>query len=209
MRKIFFLTVILIIAFAGQAFPQKDTTGELGITFGGFTNFPANKDYLNKNHSAFYLAPAYRIGKHEFTLGISIPLNTDALFQTDSTIKSRPGFIAGYRFYFADIYGQEKFFIHYNFQYLRYSRDYEVLVMPKSTEAGWTEKDMYINNIIGLGYYLYLGSKNQCGFYYVLDYVISQRSYHVKGPFLEGHTWISEFVWNNLSTGLGFYIKLF
>jgi hypothetical protein len=47
---------------------------EFGITAGGFTNFPANKNYLKENISVFYIAPYLRIGRHEFTAGLALDI---------------------------------------------------------------------------------------------------------------------------------------
>jgi hypothetical protein len=71
-----------------------------------------------------------------------------------------------------------------------------------------TEKDMYINNIIGLGYSLYFDNQERFGFYYILDYVISQAGYQVSANGTRKTPWMTQYIWNNLSNQVGFTFRL-
>ncbi|HTX88231.1 MAG TPA: hypothetical protein VMC08_04520 [Bacteroidales bacterium] len=181
---------------------------EFGIMAGSYSNFPANKDYLNKSMTVFYVAPYVRVGKHEFSLGMQYPLQTDALFYSSEHITPQPGFLAGYRFYIFNVFGRENLFVHYAFQYLRFRGEYDNLNMGINEPANWTEKDMYINNVIGLGYNVFFDMNGRFGFFYTLDYVISQRGYNITAPGYEDDSWTTRYIWNNLSTNLGFSFKI-
>ncbi len=209
-------TILTILAFLGtfpMLYAQTDpVTSELGINAGGFTNFQANKNYLKDDMGVFYVAPYVRAGRHEFSAGILFPLGVPALDLTDEIIHPRPGFLAGYTFYIFPPQGRENLFIHYAFQYLRYRGEYNIQ-QGMGPNFNVTEKDMYINNVIGLGYHLFFDRNERFGFYYTLDYVISQRSYTLILPeFITFHpnagTWTTRFAWNNLSTHVGFSFKL-
>jgi hypothetical protein len=194
---------------------------EFGISTGEFTNFPANQNYLKQDMTVFYVAPYIRTGKHEFSAGIVYPLSTNGLYATDHTVKPRLGAIAGYKFYLFDVYGRENLFIHYLFQYLRYGGAFDThttqlgysgafgtYTIPGNQLYHWTETDMYINNVIGLGYNLFLDSDERFGFYYTLDYIISQAGYKFGGNGYNDNSWATRYIWNNLSTHLGFSFKL-
>jgi len=181
---------------------------EFGITAGGFTNFPANKNYLKENISVFYIAPYLRIGRHEFTAGIVYPLTTQALCFSDyNNIHSRLGALAGYKFYIFNVYYRENLFVHYSFQYLRFA--------GTSNLNGWTgdpfkwkETDMYINNVIGIGYNLFFDTDARFGLYFTLDYVISQAGYKLDVPHSNKTSWATQYIWNNLSTHIGLGFKI-
>ncbi len=177
---------------------------EFGISAGGFTNFPANQNYLTENMGAFYVAPYVRVGKHEFSAGLLLPLQTQALANNSANISPRPGGIAGYKFYIFNVEGRENMFIHYAFQYLRFSGTYD----SNFQQGRWTETDMYINNVIGLGYNLFFDTNERFGLYYTLDYVISQTGYKTDTPRSGNHQWMTDYVWNNISTHFGFIFKL-
>jgi len=72
----------------------------------------------------------------------------------------------------------------------------------------WNEKDMYINNVIGLGYNLYFDTEGRFGLYYTLDYVISQTGYKLSSAGYNNNSWSTNYIWNNLSTHIGLVFKL-
>ncbi|MEI7895594.1 MAG: hypothetical protein WCJ26_01065 [bacterium] len=204
-----FLTILLILVFSPELFPQSNSIeSEFGISAGAFTNFPANQNYLKENISVFYVAPYIRTGKHEFSAGILYPVKTQALCFSEDKINPRLGATAGYKFYIFDIYGRENMFIHYSFQYLRFSGSYDKYYGGNIPPVQWKESDMYINNVIGLGYNIFFDDNERFGFYYTLDYVISQAGYNLT---TEGHlnsSWATEYIWNNISTGFGLLFKI-
>ncbi len=208
-----FCSVLVITGLTKNLFSQSDQEmKEFGITAGGFTNFPANKDYLKKYMSAIYVAPYIRTGKHEFSAGIVYPLKTDALFYNgtypEEKLNSCVGAIAGYKFYVFDVYGRENLVIHYAFEYLRFKGDRYPQVATLFNS--FTENDMYINNVIGLGYNLFFDTEGRFGLYYTLDYVISQAGYHTSGmyPGISNPYWNTKYIWNNLSTHIGLSFKI-
>ena len=207
-----FITVFLIVQFlflmSHELFSQTDDLHkEFGISTGAFTNFPANQNYLKENMSVLYIAPYVRVGKHEFSAGMAYPLNYMGLNSTENTLTSRPGAVAGYKFYVFDIYGRENMFIHYSFQYLRFKGTYDVAYSFDPQSWQFTETDMYINNVIGLGYNIFFDNNERFGFFYTLDYVISQTGFKME---VEGNstTWSTQFAWNNISTGIGLIFRL-
>ncbi len=200
--------MVIMLSVSNNLWSQSsDVNNEFGITAGAFNNFPANQNYLKENISVFYLAPYVRTGHHEFSAGIVYPLQTHALYYSDSKIDSRLGAIAGYKFYIFNIYGAENLFIHYSLQYLRFSGSFDRQNELNNQTYTGTETDMYINNVIGLGYNLFFDSNERFGFYYTLDYIISQRGYNLGAPGFTSNVWASQFVWNNLSTQVGFIFK--
>jgi hypothetical protein len=212
MRKVVVLLFIsqLIVLLPGKLFPQSDKgMKEFGITTGGLSNFPANKNYMTDYYSMVYIAPYVRAGQHEFSAGITLPLSTKALYFTDDKIDPRPGFTAGYKFFLFDIGGQENLFIHYMFQYLRFKGSYDKSYPGINQTYHWTETDMYINNVIGLGYNLFFDSHRRFGLYYTLDYVITQQGFKLIDPNSNsGSGWLTNYIWNNLSTHFGLIFKI-
>ncbi len=203
--KRYTLMFLLLGFLANPAFSQSSISPQVfGISVGGYTNFPANQDYLKYDINVIYVAPYVNVGRHEFSLGLQYPLSTKSLYNPDESISPMPGVIAGYKFYILDPEGRENVFIHYAFQYMRFkSND----ITGFFTET-MTEKDMYINNVIGLGYNLYFDMQARFGLYYTLDYLIAQGSYKLSVPsdFLLG--WQTQYFWNRLSTHIGFTFKL-
>jgi len=199
----------LLLAISHQLFSQAEPVPqEFGISAGGFANFPANKNYLTDYIGVFYAAPYIRIGKHEFFAGVLYPLTTKGLYFSSDNISPRPGVIAGYKFYFFNIYGRENMFIHYSFEYLRFKEDYDKNFSGNNQTYQWAETDTYINNVIGLGYNVFFDMDRRFGFYYTLDYVISQTGYWLVTPGYNNKSWITQYVWNNLSNNFGFLFKL-
>ncbi len=181
---------------------------ELGISVGGFTNFPANQHYLEENIGVFYATPYVRTGRHEFSAGILYPLSANALNNTAIKVKPLPGATAGYKFYVFNIFGRENMFIHYSFQYLMFRENYEVKIESIRMLLQVTETDRYINNVIGLGYSLYFDENARFGLFYTLNYVISQSGYKVVQDGGGAGTWTTKVAWNNLSTNIGLTFKL-
>jgi hypothetical protein len=198
-----------MLLFSANLFSQSDPVPqEFGLTAGGFTNFPANHNYLTDDINVIYLAPYVRTGQHEFSAGILYPLATHALYFTDHNINPGLGAIARYKFYIFNVAYRENLFIHYSFQYIRFTGTYDV-------STGWInqmyqrgETDMYINNVIGLGYSLFFDTDERFGFYYTLDYVICQAGYNLSPIGSHETPWITDYIWNNLSTHFGFSFKL-
>jgi hypothetical protein len=197
--------LVLSANLISQSTPENQ---EFGITTGAFTNFPANENYLDESMSVFYLAPYVRTGKHEFSLGIVYQLEATGLFVGDHNINPMPGAMAGYKFYVFDILGRENMFIHYSFQYLRFRETYDRNYVWSYPQGPWTETDMYINNVIGLGYSLFFDHNERFGMYYILDYVISQRGYKITAADNSSSSWKTSYAWNNISTQIGFSFKL-
>jgi hypothetical protein len=183
---------------------------EFGISTGEFTNFPCNQNYLKQDITVFYAAPYVRVGKHEFSAGLDYPMTTHNLFYSDYNIFPRPGFIAGYKFYIFNVYGLENLFVHYSFQYLRFKGKYTIYPSGDNQPYQSDETDTYINNVIGLGYNVFLDAHGRFGFYYTLDYMISQTSYKLFTPGFNSdpYPWATKYVWNHLSTNIGFIFKL-
>jgi hypothetical protein len=205
------LTAQLIFSDSFKLFSQSTADmQEFGITIGALTNFPADKNYLDKYINVFYLAPYIRVGRHEFSAGMSYPLQTHALFFDKNLITPRPGAVAGYKFYIFNVYGRENLFVHYTFQYLRFKKTYDSYFMWNNQTYLYntTETDTYINNVIGLGYNLFFDMNGRFGFYYILDYVITQTGYKVDTQGPKSNSWTTNYIWNNLSTHLGFSFKL-
>ncbi|MCX6247949.1 MAG: hypothetical protein NTW10_09460 [Bacteroidetes bacterium] len=203
------LVSLFIITISGKLFSQSSADmQEFGITTGTFSNFPANQNYLKDYYTAFYLAPYVRTGKHEFSAGFLYPLSNKGLLFTDNTILPRLGATAGYKYYIFNVFGRENLFVHYMFQYLRYKGNYDVNYSWSSQPYNWKETDMYINNVIGLGYNIFFDTEGRFGFFYTLDYVISQTSYQLGTQDYNSDNWNTQFVWNRLSTNIGFLFKL-
>jgi len=170
------LTAQFMLIVSHKLYSQANSDmQEFGIAAGSFSNFPANQNYLKEYITVLYVAPYIRTGKHEFSAGIVYPLKTHNLFFSDYNINPRPGATAGYKFYIFNVYGRENLFVHYSFQYLRFTGNYDITSNNQSYH--WTETDTYINNVIGLGYNLFFDTDGRFGFYYTLDYVISQTGY--------------------------------
>ena len=203
------LTAQFIVTISSVSFSQSDPVNqEFGITTGAFTNFPANQNYLKEDITVFYAAPYVRTGKHEFSAGILYPLTIHGLYFSDNTISPRIGAIAGYKFYIFNVYGRENLFIHYSFQYLRFMGTYDRNYSWSNQPYHWTETDTYINNVIGLGYNLFFDSNERFGFYYTLDYMISQTGYKLGSAGYSDNSWTVRYIGNNLSTGFGLIFKL-
>lgn len=205
---IFAISVFIIPTYLFSQTNPNAYMQEFGITAGAFTNFPANRDFLPKNINVFYIAPYIRTGKHEFTAGVVYPLNTNSLFNNSNSIYSCPGAIAGYKYYIFNMYNNENIYLHYSFQYLRFKENYDVYPFSSTYPNPWTEKDNYINNVFGIGYMLFFDKDQRFSFYYNLDYVISQTGYKVEFPGAINDTWKTKYIWNNLSTHVGFSFKL-
>ena len=203
------LTAQFMFIISHELFSQSITVmQEFGISTGAFTNFPANQNYLKEGTHAFYVAPYLRVGKHEFFAGIVYPLKNHGVYFSDENINPRPGAIAGYKFYVFNVFGRENMFVHYSFEYLRFNGDVYSNLMGSNLQALYNETDMYINNVIGLGYNLFFDMNERFALYYTLDYVISQAGYKRGTPGSSGNAWITRYIWNNLSTNFGFSFKL-
>ncbi len=200
--------LLLSLGTAGENLNAQavSTLKEFGLAVGGFTNFPLNQDYLTRTVSAFYLAPYVRCDRHEFTVGLVCPIGADALHFGNETLSPRPGMLADYKFYVFDPNGRENLFIHYAFQYIRlkgyHDEDHGGIVYSL------TEKDMYINHIIGLGYHLFFDMNARFGLYYTLDYMISGAGYQVSSGAQNSDSWSTTYLWNHLSTNFGLTFKL-
>ncbi len=208
-RLIFILSLAVSLISSPALFAQLTPgVGEFGIDAGHFANFPATRDYLKNISSVLYIAPYIRTGKHEFFAGLAYPLSTTALYFSENNVYPKPGAVAGYKFYIFDVLGVENLFIHYTFQYLRYSGSHDQYYTGVTQPYNWKETDTYINNVIGLGYNVFLDKYERFGFFYTLDYVISQTSYKLAGQGYSDNSWSMNYVWHNLSTNLGFSFKL-
>jgi hypothetical protein len=202
------LTIFLILGLlcsAPSVFSQASVSSQdFGISVGGYTNFPANQDYLNDAMSVIYVAPYIKVGRHEFSLGLQYPLPVKGLYDAETTLNPMPGALAGYKFYILDPEGRENVFIHYAFQYLRFkSTD-----VPGFEGEALTEKDMYINNVLGLGYNLYFDMQERFGLYYTLDYLVSQAGLNITYKSWSPDVWETQYIWNRLSTHIGFTFKI-
>ncbi|MEI8005999.1 MAG: hypothetical protein WCI48_07315 [Bacteroidota bacterium] len=202
------MSVVILLAFSANLQAQQDPIKQdFGISAGGFSNFPANQHYMTDLKSVVYVSPYIQVGRHEFSLGFAYPVAINAMFFSDDNINPSPGFIAGYKFYVFNPYFRENMFIHYSFEYLRYKSTYNK-VLTGDVSKPYTETDMYINNVIGLGYNVYFDSDGRFGLYYILDYLVSQNSYKINGEIPNAGNWMTNYVWNNLSTHIGLTFKL-
>ena len=208
-KSILSFVLMLMMLLSNSLFSQDPSDmQELGISAGGFTNFPANQNYLKENINVFCVAPYLRTGQHEFSAGITYPLQTKALFFNDYNIDPRLGAVAGYKFYVFNVFGRENLFIHYSFQYLRFMKAYTIYYNWSSQPYSWTETDTYINNVIGLGYNLFFDTEERFSLFYTLDYVISQTGYKLNTPGVKDNPWAAQYIWNNISTGVGLSFKI-
>ena len=206
---IFILALAVSLIISPELFSQGNAVpGEFGIDAGHFTNFPATKDFLKNYSSVIYVAPYIRTGKHEFFAGLAVPLAVHGLYFSDNNVNTRLGFLAGYKFYIFDVQGVENLFIHYTFQYLPYKGEHDQYYAGISEPYHWTERDTYINNVIGLGYNVFFDKNERFGFFYTLDYMITQTGYKLSGVNLNNTSWTTNYVWHNLSTNLGLSLKL-
>jgi hypothetical protein len=214
-----FVAILVITGLATQSLrsQESETPKELGINVGGFSHFPANKNFMTDYKSMVYVAPYVRAGNHEFMAGLLYPLSTYGIYYTDKMLKPMPGFIAGYKFYVFNVYGRENMFIHYNFEYLRYKLTQDDLHVWNGTPNTITETDMYINNVIGLGYNVFFDMNARFGLFYTLDYVISQGGFRLATdepvpsyilPMVNSGTFVTKYFWNNLSNQIGFLFRL-
>ncbi len=178
---------------------------EFGLSVGGFTNFPCNESFWDDHTSAITLAPSVRVGKHEFYGGMLYPLNQGGLATGDQLI-SKPGAIAGYKFYLFNINGRENLYLNYSFQYLRFKGSYTSSGTFNDLKV--YENDTYINNVFSLGYVVFFDANQRFGFYYTLGYMISQASNKLGWESNHLDFWYSKYIWNNLSTNIGFGFKL-
>ena len=211
MKKIIaiLLTIQFMFIISHKLFSQSNSDmQEFGITAGAFTNFPADQNYLKENIKVFYIAPYLRMGKHEFSAGIVYPLEIHGLYFNNDNINPRLGATAGYKFYIFNVFGRENMFVHYSFQYLRFTGNYDKYDSWSNQSYHWTETDTHINNVIGLGYNLFFDMNARFGIYYSLDYVISQTGYKLGTPGSNDNSWTTQYIWNNLSTNFGFSFKL-
>jgi len=205
----FLLTAVFMFTVSHKLYSQSDPIKhDFGITAGGLTNFPANKNYLTNYISMFYVAPYFQAGRHEFSAGIVYPLQTNSLYFSDYKTNPRLGAIACYKFYVFNVYGRENLFVHYSFQYLRFKGWYDISPASGIPSNQWTETDTYINNVIGLGYNIYFDTEERFGLYYTLDYMISQTSYMLNSATYSTSYWTTRYIWNNLSTHIGFIFKI-
>lgn len=203
------LTASCSFLYSQDLFSQSSSgLQEFGIDAGALTNFPANQDYQKKNMSMLYLAPYLRTGRHEFSAGLIYPLTTHGLFFNDQNMNPRMGAMAGYKFYVFNVSGRENLFVHYMFQYLRFKGNYDTYYTWSPMPYHWTETDMYINNVIGFGYNLFFDAGERFGFYYTLDYLISQAGYRLGASTSTDNSWATQYIWNKLSTNVGFSFKL-
>ena len=203
------LTASCSFLYSQDLFSQSSSgLQEFGIDAGALTNFPANQDYQKKNMSMLYLAPYLRTGRHEFSAGLIYPLTTHGLFFNDQNMNPRMGALAGYKFYVFNVSGRENLFVHYMFQYLRFKGNYDTYYTWSPMPYHWTETDMYINNVIGFGYNLFFDAGERFGFYYTLDYLISQAGYRLGASTSTDNSWATQYIWNKLSTNVGFSFKL-
>jgi hypothetical protein len=202
-----FLGTILILSISSGLFSQSTALNrEFGLTVGGFTNFPCNKHYLDDNIKVISLAPYIIVGKHEFYAGIIYPLRAYGLFN-GIKLNSRPGALAGYKFYIFNKAGRENMYVNYSFQFLRFKGPYNTGPIPYT----FIEKDYYMNNVFSLGYMVYFDSQQRFGMYYSLGYVISQGGYVEYTKIINPTThipWSTEFILNNINTNVGFSFKL-
>jgi len=205
---IILLTLPFLLIISGKLYSQDAVMKEFGISTGAFTNFPADQNYRKVNISVFYTAPYVRVGQHEFSAGIVYPLKTHSLYFNESNINPRLGAVASYKFYVLDILGRENLFIHYSFQYLRFKGTFATDSTPGYPPYNRTETDTYINNTIGVGYNLFFDTNERFSFFYILDYVITQTGYKINIPGSGNNSWTTKYIWNNLSTHVGFSFRL-
>ena len=204
------LLILFILILSEKGFSQTNSDmREFGISFGSFTNFPANQNYLKNDISVIYLTPYIRLGKSEISAGVLYPVATKGLFFNNTNINSRMGATAGYKFYLFNVYGRENLFVHYSFQYIRFMGNFNGYFNGSTEMYHMTETDTYINNVIGLGYNLFFDTQGRFGFFYTLDYMISNTNYNVtNSTVLMDPVKLNQNVWNSLSTNFGFLFKI-
>ncbi len=180
---------------------------EFGLTVGGFTNFPVNKNYLKENIKVISIAPYVRLNKHELYVGFLYPLKSPGLF-SGSKITPSLSAIGGYKFYIFNNAGRENLFLNYSFQYLKYLGYYEKKDPITNKPIFLEETPSYINNVIGFGYVVYFDQQHRFGFYYTLGYVISQLTYVSDyWQYNSDKIWQTQYIWNHASTNIGFSFK--
>jgi hypothetical protein len=210
MKKYFPVSLLaaLLLMISINLFSQSTALNrEFGLTVGGFTNFPANKHYLDDNIKVVSLAPYIIVGKHEFYAGILYPLNAKGLYSgwfAEQKLIARPGATAGYKFYIFNKAGRENMYVNYSFQYLRFTGTF----VGGINNFQWFETDYDINNVFSLGYVVYFDTQQRFGMYYSLGYVISQGSYKTTMEVPSYFPWKTKFIWNNVNTNVGLSFKL-
>ena len=197
------LAVSLLLISIGSFSQSIGLNREVGITLGGFTNFPSNQHFLDNNVKVISLAPYVTVGKHQFYAGILYPLNANGLY-SGAKLNSRPGATAGYTYYIFNKAGRENMYVNYSFQYLRFTGTF----VGGPSHYQYFETDYDINNVFSLGYVVYFDTQQRFGMYYSLGYVISQGSYQSTMEAPTHFPWKTQFIWNNINTNLGFSFKL-
>jgi len=209
MKKHVLLFALAAIMLLGSINLYSQTNGlkrEVGLVVGGFSNFALNKNYLKDNIKGLpYVAPYVRVGKHEFYGGLLWPFYETL---SDHYLNSRLSAIAGYKYYVFNPSGRENLFVNYSFQYLGFKGGYDNYPPAGIPSIHSTRTQFYINNIFSLGYVLFLDPNNRFGFYYTLGYIIARESNKDESPFLIPSSFSSRYLWNRLSTNIGFSFKL-
>ncbi|HNY02541.1 MAG TPA: hypothetical protein PKG48_08140 [Bacteroidales bacterium] len=208
--KVFLAAILLWSGSPGSLFSQSapGDMNEIGILAGGFTNFPANRHYLEEDINFVYAAPYLRTGHHEFSAGLLYPLPAKGLYLANDRLSSRPGFVGSYKFTVFDVYARENLFLHYAFEYVTFSGKAAVVQPGTGLTETKTEKDRYFNHAIGLGYSLFFDRDGRFGLYYLLDYVISQTRYSVDAPSLPEGLKSSRTFWDHVGTQIGLSFKI-
>jgi hypothetical protein len=201
----FFLWVILLnpITIFSQS---AGLTREVGLTVGAFTNFPMNQNYLKDNIKGLpSLTPYVRVGRHEFFAGLILPSYTSIY---DLHLNPCLSATAGYRYYVFNPAGRENLYINYSFQYLWFKKNYDAYAYPSAVPYHVHLTEAYINNILSLGYVVFLDRNQRFGFYYSLGYIISQIGDKSVWEGQSSSVWYTHYIWNRLSTQVGFSFKL-
>jgi hypothetical protein len=184
------LTVFITLIFSDKLLSQSETGNlKLGIRSGASTCINGYNP-SDDNIMAFYFTSYLRIKKHEFNLGMVYPVTTYG--GMDGVLNSNIDPVVGYKYYFLKFPKWVNPFIHYEFQYLRYSG----VVDDGSKEHNqYTETDNLFYNIIGFGFNGFFYKNQNFGFSWSLGFIIPVKKFYA------GYQ-------NYLNSNLSFYFTL-
>jgi hypothetical protein len=186
-----------LLLFSNILIAQSDHTKELKLNTGAILNFnPGERDAIY----AAYLAPSFKIKKHEFYLGTQM---TDKNY--GGKFKPLFGGIAGYKFYIFKDPGRVNMFLQYALQYFHNSweRKYNWITSNDSI-IDITEKwqSDICSNVFGFGFDVFIDKSGRYSFNSTLSYSpILSRSQS------ESHIY-TDFYWGQMEITIGFSAKL-
>jgi hypothetical protein len=191
------IVLITLMLFSKDLYSQSNNTKELKLNTGAMLNF--DPEGYGAIYRA-YLAPSFRIKKHEFYLGTQM---------TDKNIggKFKPlfGGIAGYKFYIFKEPMRVNMFLHYALQYFHNTWESERIWIDSNggiiTRTNKWQSDI-ITNIFGFGFNVFIDKNNRYSFNSTMGYApIICRSKSASNLY-------KDFYWRQVEITLGFSVKI-